>query len=253
MTGAAALAGQAAYRVGAGLVAIALPEAILTVIQEVVREAVFVPLPETEAGTVAGGSSRLNEVLAQADALAIGPGMTTDERTSAWVRDVVRSSEIPVVLDADGLNAFVGRAQDLADRKAELVLTPHAGEFARLAGYPAREVESDRVRHVRELASLTSATVLLKGSRTLVGTPDGVVRINPTGGSYLATGGTGDVLTGAIAGLLARGLGPADAAAAAAYVHGIAGRLAEQERGEGTTAGDVLDLLPRAIGEVLQG
>ena len=253
MTGAAALAGSAAYRAGAGLVALAVPEGILPVIQEVVREAVFVPLPETEAGTAAGGSARLDEVLAQADALAVGPGMTSDERTSAWVRELVRSSEVPVVLDADGLNAFAGRAEDLADRKAELVLTPHAGEFARLAGGSAREVEADRVKHVRDLAARTSATVLLKGSRTLVGTPDGVVRINPTGGPYLATGGTGDVLTGAIAGLLARGLVPADAATAAAYLHGIAGSLAAQELGEGTTAGDVLELLPRAFGEVLRG
>jgi NAD(P)H-hydrate epimerase len=253
MTGAVALAGLAAYRAGAGLVAVAVPEGILRVIQTAVREAVFVPLPETEGGAAAGGSARLDEVLGQADALAVGPGMTTDERTAAFVRDLVRSSEVPVVLDADGLNAFAGRAEDLADRKAELVLTPHAGEFARLAGVSAREVEADRVRHVRELAARTSATVLLKGSRTLVGTPDGAVRINPTGGPFLATGGTGDVLTGAIAGLLARGLGPAEAASAAAYVHGVAGRLAAADRGEGTTAGDVLERLARAFGEVREG
>jgi NAD(P)H-hydrate epimerase len=251
MTGAVSLAGSAAYRAGAGLVAVAVPEGILPVTQETVREAVFVALPETEAGAAAGGAARLDEVLGQADALAVGPGMTTDERTSAWVRELVRSSEVPVVLDADGLNAFAGRADDLADRKAELVLTPHAGECARLAGTSAREVEADRVRHVRELAARTSATVLLKGSRTLVGTPDGAVRINPTGGSFLATGGTGDVLTGMIVGLLARGLAPPDASSAAAYVHGIAGRLAAERRGVGTTAGDVLERVTAAFAEVL--
>jgi len=251
MTGAVALAGSAAYRAGAGLVAMAVPEGILPVTQEAVREAVFVALPETEAGTVAGGSARLDDVLGQADALAVGPGMTTDERTSAWVRELVRSSEIPVVLDADGLNAFAGRADDLADRKAELVLTPHAGEFARLAGISVREVEADRVRHVRELAARTSATVLLKGSRSLVATADGTVRVNPTGGPFLATGGTGDVLTGMIAGLLARGLAPPDASSAAAYLHGIAGRLAAEVRGEGTTATDVLERVTEAFAEVL--
>jgi NAD(P)H-hydrate epimerase len=251
MTGAVALAGSAAYRVGAGLVAVAVPEGILPVIQAVVREAVFVPLPQTDSGSAAGGSDRLSEVLGQADALAVGPGMSMDERTSAWVRELVRSSEVPVVLDADGLNAFAGRAQDLTDRKADLVLTPHAGEFARLAGISAREVEADRVGHVRELAALTGSTVLLKGARTLVGTPDGVVRINPTGGPFLASGGTGDVLTGAIAGLIARGLAPVDAASAGAYVHGLAGALAASSSGEGSTAGDVLDRLPRAVGEVL--
>jgi NAD(P)H-hydrate epimerase len=156
-----------------------------------------------------------------------------------------------VVCDADGLNAFAGRADDLADRKADLVLTPHAGEFARLAGISVREVEADRVRHVRELAARTSATVLLKGSRSLVATADGMVRINPTGGPFLATGGTGDVLTGMIAGLLARGLAPADASSAAAYLHGIAGRRAAQERGEGTTASDVLERVNEAFAEVL--
>ena len=253
MTGAVGLAGAAAYRAGAGLVAVAVPEGILQVAQAGVREAVFVALPETDAGSVAGGSHRLDEVLGQADALAIGPGMTTDERTAGWIRELVRSSEIPVVLDADGLNAFAGRADDLADRKAEVILTPHAGEFARLAGIGTGEIETDRVRHVRDLAARTSATVLLKGSRTLVGTPDGAVRINPTGGPFLATGGTGDVLTGMIAGLLARGCSPFDAGSVAAYVHGLAGRLAAEERGDGTTAADVLERVPRAMREVVGG
>ncbi len=250
MTGAVALAGQAAYRAGAGLVAIAVPEGILPVIQGAVREAVFVDLPETDAGTVDGGSGRLGEVLGQADALALGPGMTTDARTSEWIRDVVRSSEVPVILDADGLNAFAGRAEELADRKADLVLTPHAGEFARLAGVSASDLQAERVRLVRELAARTAATVLLKGSRTLIATPDGVVRINPTGGPALATGGTGDVLTGMIAGLVARGLEVHDAAIAAAYAHGIAGALAATELGDGATAGDVLARVPAAMREV---
>src|SRR5262245_3968107 len=219
MTGAPALAGTAAYRVGAGLVAVAVPEGVLPVVQGALRDAVFVALPETEAGTASGGSARLDEVLGQAGALAVGPGMTTDDRTSGWIRELVRSSEIPVVLDADGLNAFAGRAEDLADRKADLILTPHAGEFSRLAGVPTSEVAGDRVRHVRDLAARTAAAVLLKGSRTLVASPDGVVRINPTGGPFLATGGTGDVLTGMIAGLVARGCAPVDAAWAAAFVH----------------------------------
>lgn len=253
MTGAVALAGAAAYRAGAGLVAVAVPEGILPVAQVAVREAVFVALPETSSGSVAGGSERLDEVLGQAGALAIGPGMTTDERTTAWVREMVRSSEVPVVLDADGLNAFAGRAEDLADRKADLIVTPHVGEFARLAGVSAREVEGDRVRRIRDLASRTGATVLLKGSRTLIAAPDGIVRINPTGGPFLATGGTGDVLTGTIAAFVARGCAPIDAASSAAYVHGIAGRLAATERGDGATAGDVLERIPDALLEVVEG
>jgi hydroxyethylthiazole kinase-like uncharacterized protein yjeF len=253
MTGAVALAGRAAYRAGAGLVAIAVPERILSVVEGAVREAVFVDLPETDAGSIANGSDRLDEVFGQADALAIGPGMTTDPATSEWIRGVVRSSEFPVVLDADGLNAFAGRADELSDRKADLVLTPHGGEFARLAGVSATDLQADRIRHLRELAARASATVLLKGSRTLIATPDGLVRINPTGGPALATGGTGDVLTGMIAGLVARGLEVADAATAAAFVHGIAGKLAAEDLGDGATAGDVLERVPVAMREVAEG
>jgi ADP-dependent NAD(P)H-hydrate dehydratase / NAD(P)H-hydrate epimerase len=250
MTGAVALAGSAAYRAGAGLVAIAAPNGILPVVQGAVREAVFVDLPETDTGAIAEGSPRFDEVLGQAGALAIGPGMTTDPETAGWIRGVVRSSEVPVVLDADGLNAFAERTDELADRKADLVLTPHAGEFARLAGVSVSELQSDRVRSVRQLAARASATVLLKGSRTLIAAPEGVVRINPTGGPALATGGTGDVLTGMIAGLIARGLEVVDAATVAAFAHGIAGRLAAERLGDGATAGDVLARVPAAMREV---
>jgi NAD(P)H-hydrate epimerase len=240
MTGAAALAGSAAYRAGAGLVALAVPESILP-IQEVVREAVFVPLPETAAGTAAGGSARLDEVLAQADALAVGPGMTIDERTSAWVRELVRSSEVPVVLDADGLNAFAGRAEDLADRKAELILTPHAGEFARLADVAAREVEAERVRHVRDLAAKTSATVLLKGGRRHRHARR-TVRIGPPG--PVLRPGTGGVLTGAIA-------RAAPQARSRGRRHGCrvrAGSPARPARGAQARGGRRLDHLPGRSG-----
>lgn len=253
MTGAVALMASAAYRAGAGLVAAAVPESILPVVQSAVREAVFAPLPETDAGTVAGGGDRLTEILDQVGAVALGPGMTVDERTAEWVRGFVRESTVPVVVDADGLNAFAGRASELADRRAGLVLTPHAGEFARLANVPAAELDADRIAHVRKLAAETDAIVLLKGSRTLVAAPDGTVRVNPTGGPFLATGGTGDVLTGMIAGMIARGLAPAEAASAAAYVHGVAGRLAADVGGDGITAVDVLERVPEALVAVTRG
>jgi NAD(P)H-hydrate epimerase len=251
MTGAVCLAAAAAARVGAGLEQVAVPEGVLPVVQTLVREATFLALPETADGTVAPGATDvLSERLAAADALALGPGMTTHRETAGWIRDVVATSPVPTVLDADGLNAFAGRASELSTRRADLVLTPHAGEFARLSGGSAADIAADRVGQVRKLAAETDATVLLKGTRTLVGTPDGEVRVNPTGGPYLATGGTGDVLTGAIAGLLARGLPSADAASVAAYLHGRAGALAAARSGEGTTAGDVLDRLADALREV---
>jgi hydroxyethylthiazole kinase-like uncharacterized protein yjeF len=156
------------------------------------------------------------------------------------------------VVDADGLNAFVGHTDELGDRRSPAVLTPHAGEFARLAGIDARDVGADRVGNARKLAAEVGATVLLKGSRTIVASPDGRARINPTGGPYLATGGTGDVLTGMIAGLIARGLSESDGATAAAFLHGIAGALAARENGDGTTAGDVLAHITSATAEVLE-
>ncbi|HYF11826.1 MAG TPA: NAD(P)H-hydrate dehydratase, partial [Actinomycetota bacterium] len=253
MTGAVTLSAGAAYRAGAGLVAVAVPEPILRVVQPEVREAVFAPLPATASGSISGGSGRFDELLAQADALAIGPGMTTDDATTAFVRSVVADTELPVVLDADGLNAFAGRADELAAATAPLVLTPHAGEFARLAETDVAEIARDRIAAVRALADRTGAVVLLKGSRTVIAAAGGEVRINPTGGPALATGGTGDVLTGTIAGLLARGVAPFDAASAAAYVHGMAGAAAGERTGAGTTAGDVLEQLAPAFVRVSEG
>jgi ADP-dependent NAD(P)H-hydrate dehydratase / NAD(P)H-hydrate epimerase len=248
MTGAVRLIAQAAGRIGAGLIQVAVPESILPVVQAGLVEATFLPLPETSRGSVAGSAiGVLLERLQAADALAVGPGLTTDEETVAFVRRIVEGCPVPIVLDADGLTAFSGRASELAGRTSEVVLTPHVGEFSRLSGISARELAGDRVGHVRALAATTKAVTLLKGSRTLVATPDGVVRINPTGGSVLATAGSGDVLTGIVGGLLARGLGAADAASAAAYVHGVAGMFAGRSLGEGTLASDVVANIPDAV------
>jgi NAD(P)H-hydrate epimerase len=251
MTGAVCLASEGAYRAGAGLVTVAVPEGILPVVQSRLRETTFLPLPETGEGTIAATMEPLERGLEAADAVAIGPGMTTNEETAAYVRTLVRASPAPLVVDADGLNAFVGHVGELGDRRSPAVLTPHAGEFARLSGMSAREVGADRIGNARKLAAETNAVVLLKGSRTVVAAPDGRVLVNPTGSPFLATGGTGDVLTGAIAALIARGAEPWLAAGAAAFVHGIAGRLAGADLGDGSTAGDVLERLPAAFLEVL--
>jgi hydroxyethylthiazole kinase-like uncharacterized protein yjeF len=151
-----------------------------------------------------------------------------------------------MVLDADGLNAFAGRAGDLTERRAELVLTPHAGELARLVGVSPGEAARDRIGLSRKLAAETGGVVVFKGDPTGVASPSGEAWINPTGGPALATAGTGDVLTGTIAALLARGLRPLDAAMAGVFVHGRAGDLAADDLGEGLVAGDVLDRLPAA-------
>jgi NAD(P)H-hydrate epimerase len=252
MTGAAVLVARAATRAGAGLVTLAVPQSILPVVEAGVIEATYLALPETEAGSVAlGAFAAVMERLDGANALAIGPGMTTEPETSELIRRVVASSPVPLVLDADGLNAFTGLTGELAARRADAILTPHAGEFARLTGASAPSIQEDRVEHVRKAVAELGCTVLLKGSRTLVGGAAGRVRVNPTGGSYLATAGTGDVLTGTIAAFLAGGIEPADAGMAGAYVHGLAGWLASRGAGGRIVASDVASSLPAAIAELL--
>jgi ADP-dependent NAD(P)H-hydrate dehydratase / NAD(P)H-hydrate epimerase len=254
MTGAPRLVAEGALRAGAGLVTVAVPEPILPVVQSGSIEPTFLGLPTTDGGTVAEAAWEVIAAeLERFDAVAVGPGLSTDPETSALARRLVIESSIPVVADADAVNAFAGRASELSGRAAPGVITPHAGEFARLFGMPSSEVLEDRVGFARKAASETGGVVLLKGPQTLVAHPEGEVRVNPTGGPELATGGSGDVLTGALAALLARGLVPADAASAAAYVHGLAGELAARRSGEGTLATDVARELPEAARRVREG
>jgi ADP-dependent NAD(P)H-hydrate dehydratase / NAD(P)H-hydrate epimerase len=251
MTGAVCLMAEAAARVGAGLVVVATPGSVMPVVQGVVTEAVFLPLPETDAGTVSAAA--LDHLLARmekVDAAAIGPGMTTQAETQDLVRAFAAESPKPFVLDADGIGAFAGRASELSERKSDAVLTPHLGEFERLSGLMAEEVISDRLGAVRRIARETGAAILLKGSRTVLASPEGEARINTTGTSVLATAGSGDVLTGMTAGLTARGLAPFEAATVAAYLHGVSGWIAGERTGEGTTARDVLAAVPSAVARV---
>jgi NAD(P)H-hydrate epimerase len=251
MTGAPKLIATAAGRLGAGLVTVAAPAPAIGAIQADLREPTFLPLPATEAGTVAEDAVDLVvERLAGADALALGPGLTTDARTVTFVRALVRRSPVPLVLDADGLNAFAGDPAALRERDAPAVLTPHVGEFGRLTGVKAGDLDADRPGHVRALAEQTDAVVLLKGSRTVIAEPGGTLSVNLTGSPVLATAGTGDVLTGMVGALLARGLAPSEAAAAGAHLHGLAGLLAGRELAEGTLAGDVADRIPEAVARV---
>jgi NAD(P)H-hydrate epimerase len=244
MTGAVKLVARAAGRMGAGYVIVAVPRSILATVQTELTETVFVPLEETEDGTVAPAAlDAVQAAVRDADALALGPGMTTNADTRTFIRSLVRECAVPFVLDADGLNAFTGDADALSDRKGDAVLTPHLGEFSRLMG--ARD--GDHLAAARRLAGRADAVALLKGSRTVVAAPDGAARINPTGSPVLATAGTGDVLTGAIGGLLARGVDPFAAAWSGAYLHGLAGMAAGRALGEGTVAGDVAERLPEAI------
>ena len=249
MTGAPALIARAAGRLGTGLVIVAAPRDAVSAVQAHASEAVFLPLPQTDEGTVAVDAlDALLEAVEGADALAIGPGLTRHDETALLVRELVGRSQAPLVLDADGLNAFEGRLEALGRRGSDAVLTPHDGEFHRLM--PSGAGVADRIASVRALAEATGAVALLKGTRTVIASSAGPVRINPTGTPVLATAGTGDVLTGVVGGLIARGVVPLEAATAGAFLHGLAGQRAGRELGEGTLAGDVVERLPEAVATV---
>jgi NAD(P)H-hydrate epimerase len=249
MTGAVRLVARAAARAGAGYVVVAVPSSILPIVQAGLTEAVFLPLPETPDGAVAfDGLGPALDALGRAHAVAIGPGLGRDRETVRFVRELVRESPVPAVLDADALNAFAGEATAIAGRKADAVLTPHLGELERLAGRPP----ADPVTEARALAAGADAVALVKGTRTVVAATDGRVRVNPTGTPALATAGTGDVLTGTIGGLLARSVHPFDAAWAAAFVHGLAGIAAGEALGDGVVAWDVAERLPEAFARAVR-
>ncbi len=252
-TGAAALAARAALRAGAGLVTVATAKSALPIIASLGSEFMTEPLPETEAGTVAPSAldyGRLDKIVEGKTVLAVGPGIGQVAETQEFVRTVANRYELPLVLDADGLNAFAGCLSTFRAGKRPAILTPHPGEMARLIGKSTAEIQQNRVETARAFAAQSRAVVVLKGFRTIVASPEGQVWVNPTGNPGMATGGTGDVLTGLMAGLLAqhKERPPAEVAAAAVYMHGLAGDLSAARLGETPLiAGDLIEALPEAF------
>ena len=248
-TGAAALAARAAMRSGAGLVTVATAASAQPVVASLLLEAMSEPLPETGVGSVSlKARERIGELLETRDALALGPGLGLDEDTQALARALVVESRRPCVVDADALSALVGHLERLRDAPAARCLTPHPGEMARMLGVSVAEVQRDRIATARRFATAFAAHVVLKGATSVIATPDGTVLLNPTGNPGMASGGTGDVLTGVLGAFLARGLAPADALASAVYLHGLAGDIAAARQGEESLiAGDVIDALPAAF------
>jgi NAD(P)H-hydrate epimerase len=254
-TGAAALAAEAALRAGAGLVTVATPESALPIVASLGREFMTEPLPETDQGTLslrALDHGRLDKLVEGKTVLAVGPGLGTVPETAELIRAVINKYPLPLVLDADGLNAFAGCMSTFrtATRPpGATVLTPHPGEMARLTGLKTAEIQARRVEVAREFSQKYRLNLVLKGYKSLTAAPDGQVWVNPTGNPGLATGGTGDVLTGLLAGLLAQYADrPLTAVVAAAvYLHGLAGDLAAQDLGQHSLiAGDVLARVPGA-------
>jgi len=258
-SGAAVLAGRMAVRAGAGLVTIATPAVVLPVVAAAQPEYMTVPLQATRAGTIAlknAQGARWKKIEEGKSVLAIGPGLGTEVQTQQCIRTMVRSTELPVILDADGLNAFDGRADELRQRKSKfLAITPHPGEMARLLGKSIRDIQGDRLKAAQEAAKRWNAHVILKGFHTLIAAPDGAVFVNTTGNAGLAKGGTGDVLTGLLAALTAQ-FKTGDwlrVLALGVYLHGLAADIGVTRMdASGLIADDVISWIPEARMKLLQ-
>jgi hydroxyethylthiazole kinase-like uncharacterized protein yjeF len=248
--GSAAMAGIAALRTGAGLSTVATAKSALATVAGFYPELMTEPLTETDDGTISDYALDQIETLAKGKSvLAIGPGISGNEQSAELVRNLIAKLQSPIVLDADGLNAFAGHAGGLNGKGRTLVITPHPGEMARLAGCTIAEVQKDRFGIARKFASEHEVIVVLKGHRTLVVQPDGEAWVNTTGNPGMATGGTGDILTGMIAGMIAQHpKNVFEAVLAAVYLHGLAGDVMSEKVGEHSLiATDLLQGLPDAF------
>jgi NAD(P)H-hydrate epimerase len=244
MTGAPLMVSHAAMRAGAGIVWCCVPGEDAAA-RASGTEVITRPLAATKSGSLAESAVRaVLDPLERFKAIVVGPGLGTRGATAVAVRRIVAKAPVPMVLDADGLNALKADVRPLQARRASTVLTPHDGEYARLLGDPPG---ADRIAAARKLASATGCVALLKGPATVIAEPSGRAIVNPTGSPALATAGTGDVLSGIVGGFLARGAGPFDAATAAAYVHG---RAADVAGHTGLVAGDLIDALPATLREL---
>jgi len=253
-TGAAAMTGEAALKMGTGLVTLGVPKNLNPILEVKLTEVMTYPLSDKEGVFSEEALKEVLELLPGKTALAIGPGIGTERGAKRLTLELLKLSHVPIVIDADGINCLIGELEVLKSKKAPVILTPHPGEMARLLGISPKEVQGQRIELSREFAESYGVILVLKGSRTVIAEPGGHVFINPTGNPGMASGGTGDILTGMIGGLLAQGVNPLEAAKLGVYLHGLAGDLAKEEMGEVClVATDLLRYLPQTVKEVLKG
>jgi NAD(P)H-hydrate epimerase len=241
---------NSAMRSGAGLVTLAVPVGIHSVVEVKTTEVMTVPLPETACGHLpVAALAEIEALLAGQDVTAVGPGLGIHAETATVVRGIVCTARMPLVLDADALNALAGDLDSLRNSPSPaLILTPHPGEMSRLAGAGIAEIESDRIAAANSFATANNCYLLLKGAGTVIAAPDGRLAINHSGNPGMASGGMGDVLTGVITALLGQGYEPFGACCLGAFCHGLAGDMAAAEKGEiGLIATDVQEMLPYAF------
>jgi len=254
-TGAASLAAMGALRAGAGLVTLGIPETLNAILEAKVTEAMTVPLPETGHGNLSMEAwEDIRALFEGKTAVALGPGLSTHPETVSLVRKIAAECPLPMVIDADGLNALAGCMDVVKGAAPRTILTPHPGEMARISGRETVEIQEDRVSAAAEFVQKHGCFLVLKGARSLVALSDGTLYVNPTGNPVLSSGGSGDVLTGLIGGFLARGFPIAEAAIGGPYVHGLAGDLLAQQKGSsGVLAGELLETVPDIIAHLAGG
>lgn len=249
MTGAACLTGGAALRSGAGLVYLAAPSSLVSIYAGALIEAVTIPLEDENKGFLTSEAiPGILKQLGKVSVAAVGPGLSSGNETRDVVYSIIENSEVPIVLDADGINLVAEDLSVLKKRRNQIVITPHPGEMARLVGASVKEVQEDRLNVARTFSKEWGVITVLKGSRTVIASPEGEIYINTTGNPGMSTGGSGDVLTGIIAGLIGQGLKPLDASIAGVYLHGVCGDNIAAKKGEhGLIAGDLVQEIPFVI------
>lgn len=248
MAGAAIMAGKAALRCGIGLLKIAVPKSIYPVCATNILESVYYPLEETSNGVISSKNTDfLLEMCEKSSAVVIGCGLSVCDDTKNLVQSVITNCEKPLVIDADALNCICDEPQILNHLKAPAIITPHPGEMARLLHTTPKAVNSDRENTAINFAKKYGVVTVLKGAGTIIAAPNGTAYINHTGNSGMATGGSGDVLSGIIGSLLAQGASPINAAAAGVFLHGIIGDLAAEKLGKiSMLPTDMIDMIPTA-------
>jgi NAD(P)H-hydrate epimerase len=248
-TGAAAMTCEAALRMGAGLVTLAIPKSLNSIMEVKLTEVMTEPLPETPKQTLS--LRAFNAILRLCEnkkAVIVGPGIGTYKETESLVLKLIKTLDLPIILDADGLTSLSVQPKTLLATKRPLILTPHPGEMARLIRCTAKEVQEDRIGVSRNFTQSYHVYLALKGHRTLIATPKGEVFINPTGNPGMASGGTGDVLTGMIGGLICQGLEPLPSLQISVYLHGLAGDVVARELGEKSlVATDIIRKIPALL------
>lgn len=248
MAGAAIMAGKAALRCGIGLLKIAIPKSIYPVCATNILESVYYPLEETSNGVISSKNTDfLLEMCEKSSAVVIGCGLSVCDDTKSLVQSVITNCKKPLVIDADALNCICNKPEILKNLKAPAIITPHPGEMARLLHSTPKTVNSNRENTAIDFAKKFGVVTVLKGAGTIIASPDGEVYINRTGNSGMATGGSGDVLSGIIGSLLAQGASPINAAAAGVFLHGTIGDLAAEKLGKiSMLPTDMIDMIPTA-------